>query len=278
MVALRKQARDADVCLNEGAQPERIELQERQVNVRLADAEPISARFLLLADGASRSFFQANLAGAPRCDAIAPGAQGRWFAALRIPVNARSAEAKALDNHLHWLLTPAREDRCLVWWRDGNAVVITLLACGTDRAVAAELCEMAGELVERKLIPAGKGIDPAGVLLRPAPVRFALDVESHVDKRCLLIGDAGGFVSQVSGEGLYPALWSAKLGCECLLRAMDSRHPQDELRGFSTAWRSTMADYLRPPNTDMHFLLPLVFNNEQMAQRMAAAFWRGENI
>jgi hypothetical protein len=39
-----------------------------------------------------------------------------------------------------------------------------------------------------------------------------------------------------------------------------------------------MAEYLRPPNADLHFLLPLVFSNEQMAKRLAAAFWRGENV
>jgi hypothetical protein len=39
-----------------------------------------------------------------------------------------------------------------------------------------------------------------------------------------------------------------------------------------------MAEYLRRPNADAHFLLPLIFSNQQMADRMAAAFWRGENI
>jgi len=39
-----------------------------------------------------------------------------------------------------------------------------------------------------------------------------------------------------------------------------------------------MAEYLRPPNADLHFLLPLVFSNQQMADRMALACWQGENI
>jgi hypothetical protein len=47
---------------------------------------------------------------------------------------------------------------------------------------------------------------------------------------------------------------------------------------FDTRWRLAMADYLRPPNTDMQFLVPLIFTNQPMADRMAAAFFRGENI
>jgi hypothetical protein len=59
---------------------------------------------------------------------------------------------------------------------------------------------------------------------------------------------------------------------------LTSKHPQDQLREFSTTWRSTMAEFLRPPNTDVHFLLPLIFSNKQMADRMAGAFWEGTNI
>ena len=39
-----------------------------------------------------------------------------------------------------------------------------------------------------------------------------------------------------------------------------------------------MADFLRPPNTDLKLLLPLIFTNQPMADRMAAAFFGGENI
>ena len=79
-------------------------------------------------------------------------------------------------------------------------------------------------------------------------------------------------------EGIYPAIWSARLAAETCAKAAAGTHPQDQLREFSTAWRSAMGEYLRLPNTDLHFLLPLVFSNRQMAQKMAAAVWRGENI
>ncbi|MBI4582221.1 MAG: hypothetical protein HY718_21175, partial [Planctomycetes bacterium] len=85
-------------------------------------------------------------------------------------------------------------------------------------------------------------------------------------------------VSETSGEGLYPAVWSARLAVDGIVAAMAGPHPQDQLRQFSTTWRSTMAEYLRPPNTDVHFLLPLILSNRQMASRMADAFWLGHNI
>ena len=47
---------------------------------------------------------------------------------------------------------------------------------------------------------------------------------------------------------------------------------------FDTAWRTQLADYLRPPQTDIQFLLPLIFSNQPMADRMGAAFFHGESI
>jgi hypothetical protein len=47
---------------------------------------------------------------------------------------------------------------------------------------------------------------------------------------------------------------------------------------FDSLWRMQMADHLRSPHTDIRFLLPLIFSNQPMADRMGAAFFFGENI
>jgi hypothetical protein len=39
-----------------------------------------------------------------------------------------------------------------------------------------------------------------------------------------------------------------------------------------------MAAYLRMPNVNLAFLLPLVFTNRQIADRFARAFLFGENL
>ena len=106
----------------------------------------------------------------------------------------------------------------------------------------------------------------------------ALDSDSHVRKHTLMIGDAGGFMSAVSNEGIYPAMWSAVIAADVMHLALSSEHSQDALMDFDSRWRVEMADYLRSPHTDIRFLLPLIFANQPMADRMGAAFFSGENI
>jgi len=106
----------------------------------------------------------------------------------------------------------------------------------------------------------------------------ALEMESHVGKRCLLIGDAGGFVSAFSHDGLYPALRSGELAAETVAAALRARVLQDELATFSTVWRSELAEYLRMPNTDLGLLMPMVFSNPQMSRRIARAFLLGQTL
>jgi flavin-dependent dehydrogenase len=73
-------------------------------------------------------------------------------------------------------------------------------------------------------------------------------------------------------------MWSAKIAAEVIGKALDSHFSQDELMTFDTKWRMQIADHLRSPHTDIRFLLPLIFTNQAMADRMAAAFFFGENI
>ena len=101
-------------------------------------------------------------------------------------------------------------------------------------------------------------------------------MESHVGKRCLLVGDAGGFVTSFSHEGIYPALRSGELAAETVAAALRAPVLQDELASFSTLWRSELAGYLRMPNTDLGLLMPMVFNNPQMSRRVARAFLLGQ--
>ena len=86
-----------------------------------------------------------------------------------------------------------------------------------------------------------------------APPSAALDMESHVGKHTLVIGDAGGFTAAASGEGIYPAMWSAQIAVGVLEKALQSIHSQDELMTFDSAWRMLMADYLRSPTRTFSF-------------------------
>jgi flavin-dependent dehydrogenase len=124
------------------------------------------------------------------------------------------------------------------------------------------------------------GVEPRGSECRLRRLRrgAALEMDSHVVKNGLLIGDAGGFVAAVSHEGLYPAVWSAKLAIDVCAEALQSKHTQDILIEFDARWRGEMVDYLRLPNADLRFLMPLIFTNSRMAHKLAQAFLAGINI
>ena len=83
-------------------------------------------------------------------------------------------------------------------------------------------------------------------------------------------------------EGIYPAMWSAQIAVEVAAATLDAgrkgQPTQDVLMQFDAQWRIQMADYLRSPHSDVQFLLPLIFSNQPMANRMGAAFFSGENI
>lgn len=126
------------------------------------------------------------------------------------------------------------------------------------------------------LLPKDLRIDRPSVW--PVPAGRAIEMEAHVAKRSLLVGEAGGFVTAISYEGIYPSMWSASIAAGVVVDAAQSRNPQDALGEYDVRWRTAMADYLRMPDADLEFLLPLIFGNQQIADRMAMAFLTGKNL
>ena len=131
---------------------------------------------------------------------------------------------------------------------------------------------------EKNVVPIDLSVRAAAAPVLRSPAAAALDMDTHVAKHTLLIGDAGGFISAASNEGIYPAMWSARLAAKAAHSALKSTYSQDELMTFDSLWRMEMADHLRSPHTDIRFLLPLIFSNQPMADRMGAAFFCGDNI
>jgi hypothetical protein len=164
-----------------------------------------------------------------------------------------------------------------------------ILARGTQRVVAVSSTDSAEQardllvglcqaLARQGMAPPELPAEATRAETRRSPSGVALEMDSHVAKHTLIIGDAGGFVAAASDEAIYPAMWSAELAAKTLHKALGSRHSQDVLMQFDAEWRMSMAEYLRSPNTDIQFLLPLIFSNQPMTDRMAAAFFAGENI
>lgn len=95
--------------------------------------------------------------------------------------------------------------------------------------------------------------------------------------RTLLVGPAGGFYS-ASGEDIYPNCWSALFAAEVIKKAINEPHLQDALNPYRQRWRTTLGDYLRGPQQNLRFLLPLVYRNQVMTTRLAEAILLGQSM
>ena len=138
-------------------------------------------------------------------------------------------------------------------------------------------------LRDKRMLP--KGANAAKPSAAVIPAGAAIEFDNHVGKRTLLVGDAGGFAAAATGEGIYPAIWSASIAARSILEALAADRGekkgttcQDALLAFRSEWRREMASYLQMPNVNLAFLLPLVFTNQEIADRFARAFLFGENL
>jgi len=95
--------------------------------------------------------------------------------------------------------------------------------------------------------------------------------------RTLLVGPAGGFYS-ASGEDVYPNIWSAVFAAEAIKKAWKEKHLQDALQSYRHEWRTTLGDYLRGPQQNLKFLLPLVYRNQVMTTRLSEAILLGKGM
>jgi len=108
------------------------------------------------------------------------------------------------------------------------------------------------------------------------PTAAALEVDGVVN-RALLVGPAGGFYS-ACGEDIYPNCWSAVFAAEVVRKALKQPHLQDALQPYRDRWRTTLGDYLRGPQKNLRFLLPLVYRNQVMTNRLAESILQGKSV
>ena len=98
-----------------------------------------------------------------------------------------------------------------------------------------------------------------------------------VANRTLLVGPAGGFFS-ACGEDIYPNCWSAVFAADVLARSLKETHLQDAIGAYRHEWRTTLGDYLLGPQQNLRFLLPLVYRNQVMTDRLAESIFQGKAI
>ena len=108
------------------------------------------------------------------------------------------------------------------------------------------------------------------------PLAGALAQEG-VANRTLLIGPAGGFYTACA-EDIYPNCWSAVFAADAARKALKETHVQDALHAYRQKWGATLGDFLRGPQQNLRFLLPLVYRNPTMTARLAEAILLGKSV
>ena len=245
-----------------------IRLGEDKIAVLLADGQQYLGRFLLLATGTdTRLIEQTGLSAG-----IAEG-EGWWASAYSCPSGALAA--------------PGRMDCVLgvggaggVGYRMSKDGCLTVGVCveGSPSDAQRELESLSDRFRQHELLPSDWAEHARGVTPSRSAAGVALEMDSHVAKRTLLIGHAGGFAASYTNEGIYPGMWSAALASQVMTEALQSSVPQDSLRQFENLWRMELAGHLRAPFTDSQSILPLVFSNKKMAGRMVESFHLGVNF
>jgi flavin-dependent dehydrogenase len=267
--AMLTAAAKSKVAVSKGCEASDVQLRESSVIVETDDGREIVSKLLLLAPG--RRSGLPSRAGFARRDTSSV----IWTTQLNATVKPDFACAVP---SVYVILGLDKSGSFAMLYRAGKQVSIGLnwtQGQGTTIPVLVNICRAA---YASDVLPVDLSSEAAKVEAVASPSTNALDMETHVGKHTLLLGDAGGFVSVATSEGMYPSMWSAEIAVGVADTALHSVHSQEALMTFDSQWRIEMADYLRAPNTDTQFLLPLIFSNQPMADRMGAAFFAGENI
>ena len=197
---------------------------------------------------------------------------------LDVPIGRRRADIARLEGALHVVELRERTELGLFFVANGQFHVRVISNSVASGNRAAELSSMISGLQQASIIPTDLPLARAKGAVWYPPAGAALDLETHVAKRCLLAGTAGGFVECITGQSLSPSVRSALLAADVVVDALASSEPQNTLMKFKTSWRKTLADYIRPPNTSLHMLLPLLFVNQRIVAKFTRALLYGENI
>ncbi len=158
--------------------------------------------------------------------------------------------------------------------RGDEAELCVQCPVGCDRRKA--LAEWLELLRRHEIIAGDVELEAGSIQAFDLPLAGAL-VRDVVARRTLLMGPAGGFYS-ASGEDVYPGCWSAKFAADVAAKAVRAEHPQDALGAYRGKWGSTLGEYLRGPQQNLRFLLPLVYKNPVMTDRLASAIFLGESL
>jgi flavin-dependent dehydrogenase len=268
--SLKDLAKDLGATVRNTSTDPAIQLEEEKI--RLVGTIQAHARMLIIAhDRPSEIISELSLPArtVPHSSLVVAG--------LDVPLG-KGVNKDLFADELHVVEMRERSELGL-FFRVGNLIHLRMVSKSPAAGNRAdELSGMVAHLQQSEILPAGMLLGKATGAVWHPPAGVALEMETHVAKRCILAGSAGGFAESITGHTTHPSVLSALLACDVILKALAADDPQDVLMGYKPLWRNELADYLRPPNTSLHMLLPLLFANRRMASRFSSALLFGENI
>lgn len=172
-----------------------------------------------------------------------------------------------LDNKLTW-----------AWMLPGDGEVQLAIEQPLDAPITPHqaIQKWADVLRRHNILKHDKPIDAGDVKVMEIPAAGALSREI-VANRTLLFGPAGGFYTACL-EDVYPNCWSATFAVDAVRKALKEPHLQDALQPYRQKWGTTLGEYLRGPQQNLRFLLPLVYRNPVMTARMGESILQGKSV
>ena len=268
--AMRAAARRAKATVRREPIQPAVHLEEE--GVRLAGVTQTRARLLLVAqDRPNRVLAELGLPVGQVTKSHLSAA------AVDVPLRVTGAWAK-LKGILH-VVASGRHGELGLFFVLGPLLHLRVVSCQPSCGDGTTgLSTMITRLQEARILPGKLALGRARGAVWCPPAGVALEMETHAAKRCLLAGTAGGFVETITGQTLLPSVRSAILAAKTILAALQSKDPQGTLMSFKSSWRKALADYIRPPNTSLQMLLPLLFVNRRIVGKFTRALLYGQDI
>ncbi len=228
----------AGAILHQGVRATRIEEDKTGIQAQLDNGETIRARFLIGADGSNSQIARwSGLRKSWRADEYvlcanedipySPTDIERFYGA-RFPLIV-SLRFDGLDGY-GWVF-PKREYICV---GIGGRV-----PPGADiRAIMRTFVE---ESRKAKLVPQDLKISDPDYALDPAGAVHKMPTLTK--GRTILIGDAAGFVSGSTGEGIYPGMVSGAIAADVVHETLE--RGSSDVSAFNARWRIELGGYLR---------------------------------
>jgi geranylgeranyl reductase family protein len=246
--------------------------------VRLADGRELSARVVVGADGVSSRV------------AVAAGIRQGWSqrdyvlcANADIPCDPETIRATYGERFPFFVYLEYQGIQGYGWvFPKRRHICVGIGALLEDgRAIRPLYSGFFRELKRRGHLPAT--LAEEGTCFEMDPVGAVHRLATLTRGRVMLIGDAAGFVSGSTGEGIYPGMVSAEVASETIHAALAKGSVESGLARFNQAWRSELGDYVKRlpgggEDKKTRSRIEMIFGSRFVARVAGRIFLYGEKI